>query len=112
MIVQSGQISAICFPAEWGNPEFKLGQRVVYNSEPAIVTGVHWVGADSRLCKIDDAAEGWWYALTYLSDSHYARVMATEFLHESVIPPIEPSESSELNQFNPVLPTEPLKALA
>lgn len=112
MITDHVRFSAILFPSEWGKPQFHIGQSIYHNSEPAIVTGIHWISPDSKICKTDDASAGWWYAIEYISDSRYARVMQMEFSHESVIQNVEPESNPNRTEFDRIIHTEPLGTLA
>lgn len=110
MMLDHGRFSAIPYPAEWDTPEFRLGQPVRYNTESAIVTGLHWVAADSRLHQQEDVDQGWWYEVTYTTDSRYARIMSPEYLHESLIQAIEPESNPNRTEFDRIIHTEPLRS--
>ena len=112
MITDHVRFSAILFPSEWGKPLFHLGQAVRYGQEPAMVTGLHWVATDSRIHQQEDVDEGWWYEVTYTTNSRYARVMSPEYLHESLIQPVEPESNPNRTEFDRIIHTEPLGTLA
>lgn len=96
MMPDHANFSCLQFPADWEQPKFKLGDRVVVDDETGLIVGAFYASYCSCDPHFDDYQLGWWFEVatkTVLPGRTLTNVIG---YHQDVIQPVLASVDTEI----------------